>query len=152
MITDHIAMWVIRHIIVDCEKTQTLLVSFKILTQFQRENSVYLRKLIIRSCELDVRRKLQSLTFQQLLKLFLWTLVFAWAVSPLPISGIWLLKYSILFPAHQCAETRCETKPKENTPTPRRRNTSTEMMLKYSMWITSTQTQNLLTSELLLNS
>ena len=27
------------------------------------------------------------------LKLFLWLLVFAWTVSPLSISGIWLLKY-----------------------------------------------------------
>ena len=47
VITDHIAMWVIGHIIVDSAKTQTLLWNFKIL----------------------------------------WTLVFAWTVSPLSISG-----------------------------------------------------------------
>ena len=38
-------------------------------------------------------------------------------------------------------ETRGETKPKRNAPTPRRRNTSTEIMLNYSMWITLSQTQ-----------
>ena len=38
--------------------------------------------------------------------------------------------------------------PEGNTPTPRRRNTSTEMILNYSMWITSPQTQNLLIAAL----
>ena len=38
-----------------------------------------------------------------------------------------------------------ETKPEGNTPTPRRRTTSTEMMLNYSVWITLPQTKNFLT-------
>ena len=38
--------------------------------------------------------------------------------------------------------------PRGNTPTPRRRNTSTEMILNYSMWITLPQTQNLLIAAL----
>ena len=49
--------------------------------------------------------------------------------------------YRTLPKTNQYRETCCETKPKGNTPTLRRRNTSTEMMLNYSMWITSPQTQ-----------
>ena len=41
-----------------------------------------------------------------------------------------LLKYSIIPQAYHCAETRGETKPKQNTTTPRGRNTSIEMILK----------------------
>ena len=50
MTTDNIAMWVIRHSIVDwdCSKTQTLLESLNIPDQL-RENLVYLRKSNIRS-------------------------------------------------------------------------------------------------------
>ena len=42
-------------------------------------------------------------------------------------------------------ETRCETKSKATTPTstPKRRNTATEILLIYLMWITLSQTQNL---------
>ena len=45
----------------------------------------------------------------------------------------------------QYEETRGATKPKGNTPTPKRRNTPTGMILNYSVWITLPQTQNLLT-------
>ena len=64
-----------------------------------------------------LRNKLQSLTAQPNLKLSLWTLVFAWTVYPLSISGIWLSKYCIL--KKTVRRTRGETKPKANTPTPR---------------------------------
>ena len=84
------------------------------------------------------RNKRQSLTVQRNLKLFLWTLVFAWTVSPLSISGIWLFEVLHSSKTHQYGETRGETKPKGNTP--RRRNSSTEMMLNYSMWITLSHT------------
>ena len=46
------------------------------------------------------RSKHQCLTVQLNLKLFLWTLVFTWTVSPLSISDIWLLKYCILLRTH----------------------------------------------------
>ena len=39
----------------------------------------------------------------------------------------------------QFGETRGETNPKENTPTPRRRNTSTDMMLNYYVLLQQTQ-------------
>ena len=43
-----------------------------------------------------IGNKLQSLTVQRNLKLFLCTLVLTWTVSPLSILGIWLLKCCIL--------------------------------------------------------
>ena len=64
---------------------------------------------------------------------------------PLAISGIWLLKWCIPPKTNQYKDTCCATKPKRNTPTPRRRNTSTGMTLNHSMWTTSPQTQNYLT-------
>ena len=97
-----------------------------------------------------VRNKLQSLTVPQNLKLFLWTLVFAWTVSPLSISlGFWFQRYCILLKTFRYGDTHCETKPKANiaTQTPKRRNTASEMILIYSMWITLSPTQNLLTSK-----
>ena len=63
---------------------------------------------------------------------------------------LWHLVFEVLHSSENIPvrETRGETKPTANapTPTPRRRNTATEMILNYLMWITSSQTQNLLTS------
>ena len=97
-----------------------------------------------------VRNKLQSLPVQLNLKFFLWMLVCAGMVCSFSSSTgfgsrIWLLKYCILPKTYQYGETRGETKPKGNTPTPERSNTSTDMMLNYSMWITLPQPLNLLT-------
>ena len=98
MILDNIAMWVIRRKTVDwdCSKTLTVLETLKILNQLREEFCV--------SSEVEqtflrfgrVRIKLRSLTVQPNLKLFPWTLVFAWTVSSLVISGIWTSKYCIL--------------------------------------------------------
>ena len=78
-----------------------------------------------------VRNKLQSFTAHPNLKLFLWTLVCAWMVFSLSISGSWLLKYCIL-PKKPTSTGRLVARqsPNRNTPTPRRRNVSTEMMVE----------------------
>ena len=58
---------------------------------------------------------------------------------------LWSLKYCILPKPNQHRETCSATKTKGNTPTSKRRDTPTETILNYSMWITLPQTQNLLT-------
>ena len=128
----------------DCSKTQILLETLKILNTFRTEFCVSSE---VEHLFLWVGNKLQSLTVQRNLKLFLCTLVFAWTVSLLSILGIWLLKCCILPKTCQFGETRGEKKPEAKTSTPRRRNTSTELMLNYSMCITLSQTQNFLTSK-----
>ena len=90
--------------------------------------------------------KLQSHTVLLNLKFFLLMQVFAWMVSRLLISGIWLLKYYIL---HQInivfRETCVEIHNLENVPTQERRNTPTRWkILAGQMLITSPQTQNVL--------
>ena len=60
------------------------------------------------------------------------SLLFAWTVSPLSISGIWLSKYRINLRTFQYGETRGATKPKANTPTTKRRNTTTDILLNNS--------------------
>ena len=58
-----------------------------------------------------------------------------------------LTSVGILLITFRVGVTRGETKSKActPTPTPKRRNTPTEMILDYSMWITLLQTQNFLT-------
>ena len=143
LITDNIVMWVIRRSIVDwaSSKTQT---SLQVRGEFCVSSEVEHSFLKV-GC---VRKKLQSLTFQPNLMLFLWLLVFAWTVSLHSISWTWFLKYSFLLITFEHGETRCETISKANTPTPRprprqrqrRRNTATEIILNYSTWITLSQT------------
>ena len=95
-----------------------------------------------------VRDKLQSLTVPPNLKLFRWKPVFAWTVSPLSISGFYLSKYCTLLKNIPVQGNLLRDKEKqENAPTPKRRNTPTETILNHSMWITLSQTQNLLTSK-----
>ena len=80
----------------DFSETQTLLGALKTLNQLRVESYVFsdvehlFRKV---GC---ARSKHQCLTILQNWKLFLWMLVFAWTVSPLSISGTWLLKF-VLF-------------------------------------------------------
>ena len=76
-------------------------------------------------------------------------LVCAWAVFPLLTCGIWLLKHCTLPQTNQNRETCCAIKSRGYTPTPKRRNTPTEMILNYSMWITLPQTKDLHLSALL---
>ena len=123
-------MWVIRHRIVPRLRFCWRL---KILNTFRTEFCVSSE---VEHSSLWVGNELKFLTVQRHLKLFLCTLVLAWTVSPLSILGIWLLKCCILSKTCQFGETRGEKKPEVKTSTPRRRNTSTEMMLKYSMCIT----------------
>ena len=142
-------MWVVRRSIVDwdCSKTQTLLETMKIPNQPGSEfcaSSEVEHSFLQVGC---VRNKLQSLAVPSNLKFFLWTLVFAWTVSPLWITGVWLSKYCILPATFQFWETCGETKPKGNTPTPKRRNTAIETMLNYLKRITSSRKQNLLPSK-----
>ena len=147
MITDNIAMWRIRRSIDDgwdCSKTQTLLGTSKIRNQLRVEFCV--------SSSLEVEHSfLQVGCVRISLAQFNWISYFfgRWSLHgwylPLSISGIRILKYSIL-PKPTRKETRGETKPtkrhqhqEEETRQPRWGN--------HSMWITSPQTKNLPTSK-----
>ena len=90
MITDKSVTWVTRLSIVDWvdSKTQILLETLKTLNQLRGETCVS-SEVEHYSFKLDVRNKLQFLTVQLNLKLFLSMLVCAWMVFTLLLFGVW---------------------------------------------------------------
>ena len=123
-------MCVIRHSVVDrdCSKTQTLLGPWRFESNLGR-NSGCLRKSNIRSHELEVQeRNLSVSQFDWIWSYFLgrWSSHGPYPRSRSLGSGCW----SIAIFQEPTSTGRPVTKPKGNTPTPRRRNTSTEMMLR----------------------
>ena len=72
------------------------------------------------------------------------SLVAGLRMDSIPALDLWDLVIEVLRSSKktdQFGETRGETRSKGNTPTQRRRNTSTEMMLNYSMWVTLSATK-----------
>ena len=107
MITDIFVMWETRLSIVYWvySKTQILLETFKTPSQPRVESDVSSEVEHLSPHFVCARSKHQCLTVQLNLRLFLWTLVFTWTVSPLSISDIWLLKCYVLLRTrtHQAA-------------------------------------------------
>ena len=94
-----------------------------------------------------VKIKLQFLTAQPSLRLILWTLVFAcsrrWSSHALDLSDLVIEVFHSSTKKTSTGRSVARQRPKE-TRTSKRRNTSTEMISNYEMWITLSQAQNLL--------